>query len=247
MSYERDNINNFGVEFDKFSSFWNNWDISQNQNFNYLKQFNTKLRMPFAIKQIELDYEFLREKMEDMKELHKFLYKLTDLWFAYETFFKLYEKINNFIFPNNFSKTNWIDEQSYSSFQTQIVSNSINTANNQLNIDFVASDEIDTLKNYLTHCANLAAKSNSIGQKNNLNRIVDNYGQYLSFRDLLSVTYAIRNNYVHNGEATITNAGLDNLNFRFDETQKLKLVKICYNFLAIFTVNIANTLIDQHN
>jgi hypothetical protein len=34
--------------------------------------------------------------------------------------------------------------------------------------------------------------------------------------DILTITYAIRNNYVHNGETTITNAGLDNLNFSFD-------------------------------
>ena len=87
MSYERENIENFGTEFDKFSQYWNNWNNSSNTNFDYLWQFNTKLRMPYAIKEIELDRDFLREKKEDMKELHKFIYKLTDLEGAYEAFF----------------------------------------------------------------------------------------------------------------------------------------------------------------
>ena len=52
---------------------------------------------------------------------------------------------------------------------------------------------------------------------------------------------------MHNGETTITNKGLDNLNFSFDKTQKLKMIKICYNFLAILVVNIATTLVEQHN
>jgi len=131
-------------------------------------QFNTKLRMPFAIKEIELDYYFLSRKENEMKDLHKFLYKLSDLWFAYEAFFKLYEKIYNISLKNNFSKTNWINEQNYLIFKTQVLNNSMILANNQLNTDFASLSEIDTLKKYLSHCVNLAAKSNSIGQKNNL-------------------------------------------------------------------------------
>lgn len=247
MSYESDNISNFQSEFEKFISSWDNWNFSQNSNFSYLMQFNTKLRMPFAIKEIELDYDFLSPKENDMKDLHKFLYKMTDLWFAYETFFKLYEKLNNYTFPDNFSKTNWIEELNYKHFKTEIISIAVKTTNNQLNRAFRSEQEIETLKKYITHSANLALKSNSRGQKNNLNNIVDNFGQSLSIKDLLSLTYSIRNNYVHNGETTITNAGLENLNFHINVTQKLKLVKICYDFLAIFTVNIANTLIEQHS
>ena len=247
MSYERDKINDFGREFDKFSRFWDDWYYSNHPKKEYLIQFNTKLRMPLGIKEIELDPDFLSPKERDMKELHKFLYKLTDLWFAYETFFKLFEKLNNSVIPNNFSKTNWLEEQNYGYFNTQMILEAINIANNQINFDFSSTQEISKLKNYISHCAIQAEKSNSKGQRNNLNKIVDNYGQNLSSRFLLSITYSIRNNYVHNGETTITNAGLENLNFTFGISQKLKLVKICYNFLAILVVNLANTLIEQHN
>lgn len=85
---------------------------AQSPNFEYLMQFNTKLRMPFAIKNIELDEYFLKPKCDDMKTLHKFLYKLADLWFVYEAFFKLYEKLTNIILPNNFSLTNWLESSS---------------------------------------------------------------------------------------------------------------------------------------
>lgn len=64
MSYESDNINEFKIEFEKFSSYWNNWEHSHHPKFNFLMQFNTKLRMPFAIREIELDYEFLNRKMD---------------------------------------------------------------------------------------------------------------------------------------------------------------------------------------
>ena len=76
MSYEQNEINNFRNEFDKFVQYWYKWNSSQNNNFKYFEQFNTKLRMPFAIKNIELEYSFLFEKQADMKESHKFLYKL---------------------------------------------------------------------------------------------------------------------------------------------------------------------------
>lgn len=99
------------------------------------------------------------------------------------------------------------------------------------------------MKRYIQHCANYAKNS----QKKRLSQIVSNFGANLLIKDILTITYAIRNNYVHNGETTITNAGLDKLDFSFNETQKLKIVKICYDFLAILTVNIANKLIEQHN
>jgi hypothetical protein len=240
MSYERDNIDNFGFEFDKFSRNWDNWENTHNPSFSYLKQFNTKLRMPFAIKQIELDYEFLREKMDDMKELHKFLYKLTDLWFAYEAFFKFYQKVNG---SNINSTIVWLDHTSNQIFKSNTILNALSNVNLKLNQEFNSQTDKTNFKKYIQHCINFAQN----GQKGRLISIVNNFGQDLSIKDILTLTYSIRNNYVHNGETTITNAGLDNLSFRFDETQKLKLVNNCYNFLAIFTVNIANTLIEHHS
>jgi hypothetical protein len=248
MSYERDNIDNFWPEFDKFSRSWDKWIDSSNPNFSYLRQFNTKLRMAFGISEIILDgdidpdnVEFLSRKEGPMKELHKFQYKLMDLWFAYETFFKFYQKIKG---SSINSTIVWLDNYAtYSMFNSEIITNAINTANNEMNQSFNNQTNKIKLKKYIQHCENHSKKS----QKSRLNAIVSNFGENLKIKDILTITYAIRNNYVHNGETTITNAGLDNLNFSFDETQKLKLVKICYNFLAIFTVNIANTLIEQHN
>ncbi len=178
-----------------------------------------------------------------MKELHKFLYKLTDLWFAFETFFKLFEKNSDIELPNNFSKINCLENINYTSFNTQIIQNAIEKANNQFEQKFSNSIDKDNLKQYLQHC-----KNHSIGgQRNRLNSIITNFVQSYTTKDILTITYSIRNNYVHNGETTITNAGLENLNLTFGVSQKLKLVKICYNFLAILVVNLANTLIEQHN
>jgi len=246
MSYESDNIYDFTNEFEKFSHSWDNWNINHNQNFSYLMQFNTKLRMPFAIKEIELDYYFLSQKENDMKDLHKFLYKLTDLWFAYETFFKLYKKVTGNNIENNrvtpkVTKFNWLYLNPFVLYKTDIILNALNDANNRLQIEFAEPQY--TLLNYLFHC-----QTHSKGeQRERMNSITSNINRQFLISDILTITYAIRNNYVHNGETTITNAGLENLNFHFNETQKLKLMKICYDFLAIFTVNIANKLIEQHS
>jgi len=111
-------------------------------------------------------------------------------------------------------------------------------ANNKLSQAFSSGDY---LHRYIRHCADIAKGD----QKKRLKKIEAKNGQHLTSAELLTITYAIRNNYVHHGETTITNAGLENSNFSFNESQKLKLIKICYNFLAIFTVNIANSLIEQ--
>lgn len=240
MSYERNRINDFGREFDKFSSYWDNWYYGNHPKKEYLIQFNTKLRMPLGIKEIELEPDFLSPKERDMKELHKFLYKLTDLWFAYETFFKFYKKITG----NNInSPTVWLEQSTHIGYKTDIVSNALNKVNQEVNRQFSSETSRNRLKKYIQHCENYAKNS----QKNRLSQISSNFGANLLIKDILTITYAIRNNYVHNGETTITNAGLDMLDFSFNETQKLKIVKICYDFLAILTVNIANKLIEQHN
>jgi len=95
MSYETEEIDNFKTEFDKFEYFLKEWRDSSHPKFDYLKQFSTKLRMPLAIKGIQLESEFLDDKQGNIKELHKFLYKIVDLWFAYESFFELYQRLHD--------------------------------------------------------------------------------------------------------------------------------------------------------
>lgn len=121
--------------------------------------------------------------------------------------------------------------------------NAISKFSSQINQEYNNSNDRDNLKKYIQYCKNHATG----GQKNRLNLIITNFEQDFTSKDILTITYSLRWNYVHNGETIITNADLDNHNFSFNETQKLKLVKICYSFLAIVTVNIANTLIAAHN
>lgn len=244
MSYETEKIDNFKSEFDTFERFLEDWRYNNHPKFNYLKQFNTKLRMPFGIKEIQLENKFLDEKQTDIKELHKFLYKTVDLWFAYEAFFELYQKLHDTtldeIFNKGFCKINcWQKNQLFKDqFNLEIIKTATDLANNKLSQGFSSGDY---LSRYISHCADIAKGD----QKRRLKIIEAKNCQNLTLTELLTITYAIRNNYVHHGETTITNAGLENFNFSFNESQKLKLIKICYNFLAIFTVNIANTLIEQ--
>lgn len=171
-----------------------------------------------------------------------------DLWFAYEALFKLYEKLKETNISNY--KIVWLDKSTYNHFLTDSITNALTHANERFVNDFNSNFNHEALKSYITHCKQYATGScepTRKGQKGRLCRVIDNIDNQLTITDVLTITYAIRNNYVHNGETTITNAGLDNVDFSFNETQKLKLIQICYDFLSILTVNIANTLIGQHN
>lgn len=241
MSYESVEIANFESEFSKFSYHWNYWNNNKLPSFNTLAQFNTKLRMPFAIKKMSLEQEFLVPKESEIEDLHLFFYKLVDLWFAYETFFKFYKKLNNN--KPSIDRITWIEMSEYEQYLSEIITKALNSANEKINQGFSLPNSANSLKEYILRCKKYATGKQ--GQR--LGNISENLNQdslSLTIKDILTITYAIRNNFVHNGETTITNAGLEDLDF--NELQKLKLVKICYNFLAIFVVNIANTLIEQH-
>lgn len=247
MSYETEKpyefeSDNFKSEFGRFERFLEDWSDNNHPKFDYLKQFNTKLRMPLAIREIQLESKFLDDKRGNIKELHKFLYKIVDLWFAYESFFELYQRLHDTTLDERFSKIScWSKNPFRHQFSPKIIDAATDQANTKLSETFYSGANSKPLQQYIHHCADIAKDS----QKRRLKKIEAKYGQDLISTELLTITYAIRNNYVHHGETTITNAGLENLNFSFNESQKLKLVKICYNFLAIFTVNIANTLIGK--
>lgn len=58
------------------------------QNFLW---FDEKLKLGLAIQDIRLNEEFVKRKYGNLKECHLMLYKLIDIFFSYEIFFKLYD------------------------------------------------------------------------------------------------------------------------------------------------------------
>src|SRR5699024_8344052 len=93
-------------------------EISNIQEISQVKQelnnFDTKLRMALAINRIDLNQEFMQKKIGDLRLCHLMFYKFADIWFAYESFFDLYELINKHKIQ---SKVVWLNNKKYSNYK----------------------------------------------------------------------------------------------------------------------------------
>lgn len=58
--------------------------------YNEFKNLDVKMRLAFGIREIRLNNDFVQDKEGDLQICHLLYYKLADLWFAYETFIKLF-------------------------------------------------------------------------------------------------------------------------------------------------------------
>lgn len=251
--YNENNISNFDELITGYQELYDNIEntIINDTNFNNLdaltqirQQFNffdVKLRMAFAISDISLNEQMMRRKYGDLKLCHLMLYKLADLWFAYEAFFKLYKFLNS---KEIQSKIIWLNHNTNSEYQQlQNIVGSLTRANNELKQKFGNNAKREHLRNYLIYCRN-----NSLGgQSNRLQNIIDKIETESNLPDfseseILTITYSIRNNFVHNGETTVTTPELI-------YSEKKDLAIILYEFLAILilaiTINVINRRIEE--
>ncbi|KIA90515.1 hypothetical protein [Kaistella jeonii] len=205
---------------------------------NEFNKFDTKLRLGISITEITLDDNFVRRKMGALKDCHLYFYKLTDLWFAYETYFKFYFSALNINLSNR--KIIWLDDNTNEMYYNN---DNIQTAlwdtNNEVIDKFPNVHKRKALKEYLIYCME-GAKG---GQKSRLNTIINkisinNELPLLNHSELLTITYSIRNNFVHNGEVTIYPEN-------FSYVLKNRLLQILYKYLVVITVKSASITIEE--
>jgi hypothetical protein len=203
-----------------------------------LIKFDAKLRLGLAIREIELDENYVRRKFGELRECHLMFYKLADIWFSYDTFFKFHD----LTFDVNLSgrKIVWlndttnVDYSSYRQIQAALI-----RANNELKQYFNNRVKRQSLKEYIIYCAQNAKN----GQQTRLNRIVERIDISVELPDLintdfLTLTYAIRCNFVHNGEITIYPE-------TFSYVLKNNLLKILYKYLVVVTICAAKITTEQ--
>lgn len=207
-------------------------------NFNNeLNEFETKFRLAIAIEEITLSSIYVATKGGSLKECHLMFYKLIDCWFAYETFLK---QLNNFKKGIEKNKVSWLDEKKLEGFKEDIkIKASFQLVNTKLNKKFDDTEKRNALKGYIDYCSSLATFPK---QKNYLSEISllinDNEIKVLTATQILSLTYAIRNNFVHNGEITL-------LPKEFDYDLKNNLLKILYENLVVSITQSVIILIDE--
>lgn len=203
-----------------------------------LVKFDAKLRLGMAIRGIELNDNFARRKFGELQECHLMFYKLADIWFAYETFFKFHDLtfgVNLYI-----RKIVWLNDATnivYSNFPH--MQEALTRVNLELGRDFNNRVKRQSLKEYLSYCSEKAVG----GQKTRLIQIAEsiilaNLLPDFESTSILTMTYAIRNNFVHNGEITIYPD-------TFSYILKNNLLKILYKYLVVVTICSAKITTQQ--
>jgi len=183
---------------------------------------DVKMRLAFGIREILLNNDFVNDKQDDLKLCHLLYYKLADLWFAYDSYLKFYKEV----IGTDKNNVDWLDanvHDSYSSTKEIILAK--NSVRQQFQELYNSEDERNNLIAYLVHCQLYASNS----QRRRINQIILKLEQgNFDFQnsEILALTYAIRNNFVHNGETTVVP---DN----FGYYNKSRLLKVLYCYLTI--------------
>lgn len=201
-----------------------------------LTKFDAKLRLGMAVTEIRLNEIYVQEKTGELKECHLMLYKLADIWFSYDTFFRVFNLAFN---TNSTQKILWLDYATNLDYSNNIIIvESLSSVNAELKQNFSTELKRNALKKYLNYCAEEATGGQkkrliSIADNIDINNVLTNY----THSDILTITYAIRNNFVHNGEITIYP---EEFNYRF----KNIYLKTLYKYLLVITV-VATTITLQ--
>jgi hypothetical protein len=205
---------------------------------NQLERFDAKLRLGMAVKDIILDEVYVRRKLGELKECHLMLYKLADIWFSYEAFFKFHTLAFGKDLSNR--KIFWLNEETnYSFYSDNNIQTALIRANNELKQDFNNATKRVALKEYLNYSSNFSEGK----QKKRLEIIssnihpTNNLLEY-SHTEILTITYAIRNNFAHNGEISIYPEN-------FSYILKNHLLKTLYKYLLIITICTAKITTEQ--
>ncbi|WP_426474214.1 hypothetical protein [Chryseobacterium balustinum] len=227
-------IINFTVQYEIFRNNIDNLEIKiietkdlteQNRIVEIQNVYSTlgvKMRLAFGIKEIRLNNDFVSDKEDDLKLCHLLYYKLADLWFAYDTYLKFYKKVSG-ADKNN---VDWIDanvHNNYSSSDQIILAR--NSANETFQNLYDNNQKRRNFIEYLKHCKTNASPS----QKRRIDQIIIKIQQQIfdfTNSEILTISYAVRNNFVHNGETTVVP---DNFGYK----NKSKLLKVLYSYLTI--------------
>lgn len=190
--------------------------------YDKLKNLDVKSRLAFGIEEIRLNPFFVDEKQDDLKLCHLLYYKLADLWFAYESYILFYNKISQ----TSKNKILWLDAILHSNYtNSPEITNSLNLVRQNLSQLYNAQNDRNSFSEYLNYCI----ANSKDGQLRRLQTVINkiqNSDFNFSHTDVLTITYSIRNNFVHNGETTV----VPNI---FGFQNKVRLLLVLHPYLSI--------------
>ncbi len=233
---------NFHAEYQSYSEIENHFMEQRHNNHanaqvtahldNITREFenlDVKMRLAFGISEIQLNNDFVSDKEGDLKLCHLLYYKLADLWFAYETYIKLFEIVTG----TGKHKIVWLDGAIHNSYAiSPTIVTALSLVNEGFTTAYTSEAKQTELTAYLEYCQQQAVNP----QKQRLTEIIGKVKQApftLTHSETMTIIYAIRNNFVHNGETTV----VPNI---FGYRNKSKLLKILYPYLSLVLLKTTN-------
>lgn len=232
--------------------------IESHPNGNNFKNFNSRILLAAYL---EISFPGLPIKVDEM-ETHIFTSKLSEAWFAYETLLPIItvlgfetkkpEKIKssvsastmqeaislhrNFASPGiPFGKASLFDHTRITDAYLEILMEGSIDAFRESVWDIISKNEArEELQAYLLHL-----EDHSLGIQKDLlltsYNTITNATHGTTPHDVMSIAYAVRNQYVHAGETS--DSGIDDLSI------KSALLAACYTFVSQYALIIASQLI----
>ena len=196
------------------------------------QNLDIKIRLSFGISEIILNPSFVLEKAADLKFCHLLYYKLADIWFAYETYIKFFTIVKER--RSEKDKIVWIGKEVFQEYaKSPIILKALENANILFKENFSLERKKEELLKYLEYCAEQGINRHQRLRLNEIKLKIDNEFSPLSNVDFLTIIYAIRNNFVHDGETTISPNN-------FDFENKRILLNILYTYFCVFLLNSIN-------
>jgi hypothetical protein len=206
------------------------------QVHNEFKNLDVKMRLAFGISEILLNNDFVSDKEGDLKLCHLLYYKLSDLWFAYEAYIKLFDVVAG----TGKHKIVWLDEAVHNTYSiSQTIVTALILINSSFEAIYDSNEKRNELVQYLEYCEKQAT---NVQQRFRLAAVITKISQAqftLTHSETLTIIYAIRNNFVHNGETTV----VPNI---FGYSNKSKLLKILYTYLCLVLLNATNITLQSN-
>lgn len=217
-----------------FATYQNRFDqineLLEYQIPKSLRLFDIRFRLGLSL-QVGFDSDISYTKTETTRKAYKLIYKLNDLWFAYEGLYKLCAEVS-------FLKSNPTKSRPFTGEKIQELdlADPIDHFNQYLNENLLnQSRSKEDFADYL-----LYLKENSKGRVQS--ELLNSFSVDLernaptNFSEIIAFIYAIRNMHVHNTDTAKSGV-------KYYKT-KIEALKNCHDFLVLSILQIGTKVLD---
>lgn len=233
---------NFNIDFkNEFETYLNKFDtlkeLSEGSIEKALRIFDIRFRLSLNLKHSFSINDLGYLKTEETRETYKLILQLCDYWFVFESFLTLLK--HEELVKVNTSKTDLFTKEIEELFFVNIIIDNFN-----LEIFRYSNKSTKSRNDLLNLMSSIHQSPNCKGnQKVNMESIVKKFEKSNNFnlKDILTLVYALRNQYVHNGDTAKTGVSY--------YITKQTLVFLLNNALIKIIFQISNYILDRkiHN